>query len=563
MAYVQPGGTVQYFRNINLSPSSEDTIYFASRSAKDDYFSALATVALTEDNVTYVNGAEHKNVFRSALGMNVLYNVRYLRFKNTHASGSSSNYENRWYYAFVTSVDYANNGMTEVTFLLDDVMTWMGDFSLGKCLIVREHVKDDRVYQHVVEEDLPTGDYVIRTEEVLSAHYPGVNDGNPEHDVPSYPQLILSVAKEADQVGGVGAYKGNILSGAEYYHYDLSPNGASDLSDDLDKLIDATGGNAINAIISATIAFGFMRPVAMGQTMQGLSPYNWGGSFSSWVEPVGERDGSNAQLKYTPLNKKLYCYPYCVIDVYNSEGSEKEYRYEWFSDHRPHFYMFGICADVPEMCIIPHNYKGSQQNYVYDEALYMRQFPQASVAIDQYRAYVAQMTSGGGQYQVMGKIAQTAIGAGAAAASGNFLGAAVGALSGGVGIATQLLADKAKYSSMPDSVVGTANSDMMMAINQKAFRIIHKSITAEYARIIDEFFNAYGYRVNRVDTPSMRNRPAFTYVKTSGCLVKGSLPAQAAKTIADRFDQGLRFWNGTGTNIGNLNISNGQGVNNT
>ena len=113
---------------------------------------------------------------------------------------------------------------------------------------------------------------------------------------------------------------------------------------------------------------------------------------------------------------------------------------------------------------------------------------------------------------------------------------------------------------MPDAVLGTANSDMMMAINQKYFRILHKSITADYAKIIDNFFNAYGYRVNKVDKPSMRNRPAFTYVKTSGCLVTGSLPAQAAKVIADRFDKGLRFWNGSAANIGDLNMANGQGV---
>ena len=561
MAYVQPGGRVQYFRNVNLTPDSEDTIYFASRQAKDDYFSSLVNNVLDEQNVTYINGAGNKGVFRSALGMSHLYNVRYLRFRNAESS-DTSHFDTKWWYAWVTSVDYANNGMTEVSFEIDDLISWMGDFDLGKCLIVREHVKDDRVYQNYIEEDLPTGDYVLRYEELLKPHYPGANTGGADN-TESFPQLVVSIAKEAQDVGAVGAYRGNIISGAEYRHYDISTSGADRLSGDIDDLIDATGGNAINAIISANIVFGSMTPRAMSGTMQGLQPYNYTGVWTGSSHSLGEVQSSDSTKRYMPVNKKLYCYPYCVIDVFNSEGSEQEYRYEWFSDHLPHFYMFGVAADIPEMCIIPHSYRGSQQGYVMDEALFMRQFPQASIAVDQYRAYVAQMTSGGGQYQVLGKIAQTAIGAAASVASGNYVGAAAGALSGGVGIATQLLADKTKYTSMPDAVLGTANSDMMMAINQKCFRILHKSITADYARIIDNFFNAYGYRVNKVDKPSMRNRPAFTYVKTSGCLVKGSLPAQAAKVIADRFDKGLRFWNGSAANIGDLNMSNGQGVLNT
>lgn len=558
MAYVQPGGRVQYFRNVNLSPESEDTIYFATRAAKDAYFDTLVNNVLDEQNVTYINGVGHKNVFRSAINMSQLYNVRYLRFRNADSSGSNpGHYDTKWWYAWVTSVDYANNGMVEVSFVIDDIMSWMGDFTLSKCLIVREHVAQDTLYQHYVDENLPTGDYVIRKSETLSAHYPGANTGSAP-DVGSDPQLVVSIAREALTVGGVGQYKGNILSGAEYRKYDISPNGVQRLETDLNALINSTEGNAINAIISASIVFGSMAPQTASSALEGLEPYNWTGQWISSSNSLGTVQSADSNSKYRPKNLKLYCYPFCVLNVFNSEGSEKEYRYEFFSDHRPHFYMFGIAADVPEMCIIPHNYKGSETDYVMDEAMYMRHFPQASVAVDQYRAYVAQITSGGSENPFVSSIATAALGTLANAALGNYAGAAASAAKG-ITEVSKLLEDSRHYKSMPDSVVGSANSDLAMCINKKVFTIMHKSITAEYARIIDEFFNAYGYRVNRVDTPSMHNRPAFTYVKTSGCLVKGSLPAQAAKAIADRFDQGIRFWNGTAANIGNLNMANGRG----
>lgn len=560
MAYVRPNSTVQYFRGFYVTPDGEDTLYFPSVAAKNSFFENAAQVALTEEDVVYINGADHRQVIRSALSMSVLYNVRYLRFKNT-------SYENMWFYAFVTDVTYANNGMVEVTFVLDEIMTWMGVFTLGECLVLREHVASDTLYTHLVEEDLPLGDYVTRDEEIIYPHYP--TDGQGGAAI-SDPVLVLSVAREAANVGSVGQYKGVLLSAAEYQKFDISPSGVTALDTAIDNLINATGGNAVNAIISAYIIPGALTPVAASTALEQLSPYIYNSSFTAGTGALGEalRGGSGDAtdpIKYIPKNYKLYNYPYCVLNVYNGEGSEKEYRYEFFStpSHRARFYWFGLCADVPEIILIPTQYRGITQGYAMDEAMMQRQFPQASVASDQFKAYTAMMNSGGGNIQVMGKIANLTINATGQILGGHFASAITGALTSGVDIATQLMADKQKYSTMPDSVIGTSNTNIMMAIGEKNFRLLHKSITAEYAKVIDEFFNAYGYRVNRVKVPSMQNRPRFTYVKTSGCLVKGALPSAAAAEIARKFDKGMRFWNGTRSGIlgdmGNLNISNGRG----
>ena len=560
MAYVRPNSTVQYYRGFFVTPDGEDTLYFPTVAAKNTFFANAAQAALTEEDVAYINGTDHKQVIRSALSMSVLYNIRYLRFKNTE-------YENFWFYAFVTDVSYANNGMVEITFILDDMMTWMGVFTLGQCLVVREHVSDDTLYTHLVEEDLPLGDYVTRNEEIIYPHYPTDNQGNAAI---SDPVMVLSVAREAQNVGSVGQYKGVMLSGAEYQKFDISPSGVTALETALDALINSTGGNAVNAIISAYIIPGALAPVAASTTLEQLSPYIFNSSFTAGSGALGEalRSGSGSAddpIKYIPKNYKLYNYPYCMLNVYNSEGSEKEYRYEFFStpNHRARFYWFGLCADVPEIILIPTQYRGITQGYAMDEAMIQRQFPQASIASDQFKAYTAMMNSGGGNTQVNGKIAQLTINAVGAALSQHYIGAITGALTSGVEIGTQLLADRQKYSSAPDSVIGTSNTNIMMAIGEKNFRLLHKSITAEYAKVIDEFFNAYGYRVNRMKTPSMQNRPKFTYVKTQGCIVKGALPAASAAEIARKFDKGMRFWNGTASGIldsmGNLNIANGRG----
>ena len=191
-------------------------------------------------------------------------------------------------------------------------------------------------------------------------------------------------------------------------------------------------------------------------------------------------------------------------------------------------------------------------SYLEDQMMVMKQWPQASIAVDQYKAWVAQMTSGGGWVSVAGKVS-SAIASGAAA--GGLLGAAIGGAGSLAGEALNLIQEKIKYDALPDAVQGTANSSILMGINDKKFVIFHRRITEEYARVIDDYFTAFGYRVNVVKTPSMNNRPKFTYVQTFKCSVAGSIPASSARTIEKIFDKGCRFFKNL-SEVGDLTLNN-------
>ena len=545
MAYIAPNSTVQYFRDINLSPNYENSLYFASENDKNTAFSNFG-VYKQETNVSYVY--KDKPAFRSTYPISQLYNVRYIRFKNT-------SFENKWFYAFVTKVTYINNTTTEIDFMIDELMTWMGNFTLSPCLVVREHTVTDNPYEHLIEEQLPTGDYTLSGIEKI-----GIN---------SDPQLVLSIARNStgsDAVGSTGHYKGNIVSGAEYRHYDISASGQAALQTDIDELIDATQKDAM---ISAQIVFGKMCPTPATTALESLTPMaNFTGAHPSTDYTF---DG------YTPKNKKLYNYPYCLMTVFNGEGSEQEFRYEFFNNNVPHFYVFGIAADVPEMALIPTQYKNSGIAYVEDQMMVMKQWPQASIAVDQFRAYVAQMTTGGGWISVVGNIAKGAMNgltpgfAGSDAFGGSpelwttGMAASFGApdpvtaVAGGVIAAAdealKILQDGVKYSAAPDAVKGTANSNILMGINDKKFVIYHRRITGDYAKAIDDYFTAYGYKVNKVKTPSLANRRRWTYLQTHKCSVDGPIPASAAKNIETILDRGCRFWRNI-SEIGDLTLDN-------
>ena len=68
------------------------------------------------------------------------------------------------------------------------------------------------------------------------------------------------------------------------------------------------------------------------------------------------------------------------------------------------------------------------------------------------------------------------------------------------------------------------------------------SIRPEYARIIDGYFSAYGYKVNTIKIPNVTGRTNWNYVKTVGCYIDADIPQEDLQEIKNLFDKGITFW---------------------
>lgn len=73
------------------------------------------------------------------------------------------------------------------------------------------------------------------------------------------------------------------------------------------------------------------------------------------------------------------------------------------------------------------------------------------------------------------------------------------------------------------------------------------SIKAEYAKIIDDYFSAFGYRVNSLKVPNITGRANWNYVKTVGCNVIGDVPQTDIEEIKSMFDRGVTIWHNAAT----------------
>ena len=546
MSYIPPNSTVEIFGDLGLSPTHDDTLYFASTSAKDSYFSALTKLG-TYSNLSY--SRRNRGVIRLQAPMATLVGASYMRFKNT-------SFENKWFYAFVTAVEYVNNVTTDIFFEIDVIMTWMGAFTLGQCYVERQHVTNDSIGANIADEGLKCGEYVCEgssTTALFGTYYVCVYKAVPasEEDLTQDQTLGFTYAALTQ-----GTY-----SALEVAYFPLTIDGIGGLRT---AIRDLTTDNRADEIVMLRLVPYYFCDFANGNIV----------SVPFTVEKPYTNVGG-----YVPRNNKLYCYPYKYLEVINCEGSENNYKYEYFntlpdatSSGYASFNIEGT-ADTPEVNImcIPSNYIGKQ--YDYENAITMQNFPTIAWNVDGYKAYIAQRDS-----TLFGDIGASALtGALSGAVHGGIagtimpgigtgIGAVGGALTGGLGsliaasrgVLSDIENDMAKGilpTRFPAETRGTLSANLLAQSREKNFYFRKMCITKNYASMIDDYFTMYGYAVRNTLTPNMNARPNFTYVKTKGCIVHCDCPAEDARAIENMFDDGIRFWKNH-NNIGNYNLPN-------
>ena len=102
---------------------------------------------------------------------------------------------------------------------------------------------------------------------------------------------------------------------------------------------------------------------------------------------------------------------------------------------------------------------------------------------------------------------------------------------------------------IPDSFIGQmGTSDLSVANGVCGFRVLTMRIKEENARVIDDYFTRYGYKIaHHIDLNGKRNiRPHFTFIKTIECNLSVSnicMTQEDEKAIEAIYNRGIRYWN--------------------
>jgi hypothetical protein len=248
---------------------------------------------------------------------------------------------------------------------------------------------------------------------------------------------------------------------------------------------------------------------------------------------------------YKPKNKKLFCFPYHYLALTNCAGTEAQYKFEYFDTPTNIHFTIDYAYNMSASCNAhPDNYKGMEDNW--DEGIVLTNFPVCSWTGNVYANWLAlnKMQISNAQIGAIGSTALGAIGGSVLGGIGGLLGAVGGAVSG-ISKITDIMAQQFQRSLVPYQVQGQIKCAVS---NVKWHRVGYQlkvyGIKAGYAKLLDDYFTMFGYKINRLKVPNIRGRKSWNYVKTIDVNIVGSLPVDNMINIKNAFNRGITFWHG-------------------
>ena len=146
---VNPNTNIRLIRSCPLDPTYENTIWFDTQSQQTEYFKSLPGINFTK--LSYQRYGQGVITIMSMV--DYIYDCNYMMFQN-------ANYDQRWFYAFITSMEYVNENTARVYYELDVMQTYLFDAVPDICFVEREHSETDNIGDNIVHEDVYFGPYV-------------------------------------------------------------------------------------------------------------------------------------------------------------------------------------------------------------------------------------------------------------------------------------------------------------------------------------------------------------------------------------------------------------------
>ena len=117
---------LQFIGGVKWDSTYKDVLRFPSKTIQEEYFSAKVTRSI--ENIRFVSP---QRTLRVEIEFDDAINEKYLRYWN-HSAG-------RWMYAFITSISYQTEALTNFDIEIDVMQTYQFDYDLGECFVDREH----------------------------------------------------------------------------------------------------------------------------------------------------------------------------------------------------------------------------------------------------------------------------------------------------------------------------------------------------------------------------------------------------------------------------------------
>lgn len=543
-------------------------------SLESQYNDISSRMTISSDNYAYVG---RNRTLKVSIEADRLYHCNYCMYRNASLTDG-------YIYCFVTDVRYVNDNTTEVTLETDVFNTYLYgvDWTIPACFIERETVPSESDRYLLTNEPDFDLTYVID-----GKHDEWFRYGGSVAMTAAYPVSNSSLVDDILNPGGYYASPAPVKLGNGV------PRGASfrffsnvgSVTEDMETFFNGmTEAGSVESVVSIFTIPDFITPSVGEHKFLNL---DYAQDKPSDAQLTFDMPAWGTSLDgYTPHNRKMLYWPYTFMRLTDLNGSNADLRYELMRND----YRIAVKYEINPQCealAYPVNYEGS--TCAYDRGICASCGTQGSFSVSQYNEWLARnagrvvgtaalgallgvagvnmagVAQGlmvgveGGTGIVTAEAAQSAI---AERALGEMLGTrAQSAMTGGAGMVGGSVLESSNMRRMlPQTTRGTANDDIMWATGTQGVHAQRCVVKAELAQQIDQFFDTYGYNVNRVEAVNITSRPAWNYVKTGNAAPRSTnvgagstapfmrgrgTPAAALNVIRKAFDGGITFWHST------------------
>lgn len=425
----------------------------------------------------------------------------------------------KWIIANITELEWVNPNTTRIYFKVDAWCTFCGTAQLQPCFVEREHVEND--WQGSLPNFANIGvseGFDCTPERIVSQRW----DDERVNDV----ILIVYADKPSMQVSG--GWQHDVYTGLNYRTF-ASPGEANAF---LTSLAEDEWSNLQDVVGVYT-----------------LPQYMIDGTLTSTEAPPPPWETAACAGKYN--NAKVYCSELCVFQIESPCGNDYTYKPELIPYPMLLYRVGRMAAGVGGAACYVANYAYVENRPQTGQGLcaMITEVPQGQVVGNSFSNMMAAQLSSAA-IRATGNVLMTALGG---AAGGPGLGMAQqgvgGLISTGVDLASFTMHAKKASAGVNGGV--SQNANLAMGLTNYRFMKRWYTPTEAVMTSIDNYFDRFGYRVDRLKTPSI-TRPRWNYLKCREAHIKGSMPYEYRVQIEQMLEKGVTFWNTGAVEIGDF-----------
>lgn len=246
--------------------------------------------------------------------------ANYIAFQN-------KDYTNKWFFAWIDEIIFNSEKNAEIRYTIDMWSTWYDSWTQKPCFVKREHVNDDTIGLHTLDENLDIGELICDRTDLIQ-------------ELTTGRWYWIVIASNYDpynnaRFSGVQFVDGNIQGNCLFaWMFDSEKNSGTD-ADSIPKVIEK-----VNAWLDSVTEDGhkddvqamFIVPgnaiattdIEQIEFPEGSGNYISTGRIIHTTLHGKSRDNESTKavqraiVGFTPKNNRLYCYPYSFIRISNN-----------------------------------------------------------------------------------------------------------------------------------------------------------------------------------------------------------------------------------------------------